>query len=86
MSKGRETKRKERREKAQRIAIENNKQKKETLNDLLRIKDVRYTAINLRIMKTDDVIKLSKLGFLLMFTSLVILLVCMLLELVLVIR
>ena len=86
MSKGRETKRKERREKAQRIAIENNKQKRETLNDLLRIKDVRYTAINLRRVKTDDVIKLSKLGFLLMFTSLVILLVCMLLELVLVIR
>ena len=86
MSKGRETKRKERREKAQRIAIENNKQKRETLNDLLRIKDVRYTAINLRKMKTDDVIKLSKIGFLLMFTSLVILLVCMLLELVLVIR
>ena len=86
MYKGRETKRKERREKAQRIAIENNKQKRETLNDLLRIKDVRYTAINLRKMKTDDVIKLSKLGFLLMFTSLVILLVCMLLELVLVIR
>jgi len=48
MSKGRETKRKERREKAQRITIENNKQKRETLNDLLRIKDVRYTAINLR--------------------------------------
>lgn len=86
MSKGRETKRKERREKAQRIAIENNKQKRETLNDLLRIKDVRYTAINLRKMKTDDVIKLSKIGFLLMFTLLVILLVCMLLELVLVIR
>ena len=86
MSKGRETKRKERREKAQRIAIENNKQKRETLNDLLRIKDVRYTAINLRKMKTDDVIKLSKIGFLLMFALLVILLVCMLLELVLVIR
>ena len=86
MSKGRETKRKERREKAQRITIENSRQKRKTLNDLLRIKDVRYTAINLRKMKTDDVIKLSKIGFLLMFTSLVILLVCMLLELVLVIR
>lgn len=48
MSKGRETKRKERREKAQRIAIENSKQKRETLNDLLRIKDVRYTVVNLR--------------------------------------
>ena len=48
MSKGRETKRKERREKTQRIAIENNRQERETLNDLLRIKDVRYTAINLR--------------------------------------
>ena len=48
MSKGRETKRKERREKAQRITIENNKQKRETLNDLLRIQDVRYTVVNLR--------------------------------------
>lgn len=86
MSKERETKRKERREKAQRITIENSRQKRKTLNDLLRIKDVRYTAINLRKMKTDDVIKLSKIGFLLMFTLLVILLVCMLLELVLVIR
>ena len=34
-------------------------------------------------MKTNDVIKLSKIGLLLMFTLLVILLVCMLLELVL---
>ena len=48
MSKGRATKRKERRELAQRIAIENNRQKRETLNDLLRIQDVRYTVINLR--------------------------------------
>jgi len=28
--------------------IENNKQKRETLNDILRISDVRYTVINLR--------------------------------------
>lgn len=48
MSKGRETKRKERRERAQRIAIENNRQKRETLNNLLKIEDVRYTVINLR--------------------------------------
>ena len=34
-------------------------------------------------MKTNDVIKLSKIGLLLMFTLLVILLECMLLELVL---
>ena len=48
MSKGRETKRRERRERAQKIAIENNEQKRETLNDILRIRDVRYTVINLR--------------------------------------
>ena len=39
MSKGRETKRKERRERAQRIAIENNKQKRET--------SVSYTHLTL---------------------------------------
>lgn len=48
MSKGRETKRRERRERAQKQMIENNKQKRETLNDILRIRDVRYTVINLR--------------------------------------
>jgi len=48
MSKGRETKRRERRERAQKQMIENNKQKRETLNDILRISDVRYTVINLR--------------------------------------
>lgn len=48
MSKGRETKRRERRERAQKRMIENNKQKRETLNDILRISDVRYTVINLR--------------------------------------